>query len=180
MKKHCYKSTGESKKRAELNLILDAFISTFKSRRYLLIGISSIILMFGFSLLIIYFFTPSILRIYSFSTLQFGWIVILSLLFGISISLQFHASHLDKIRKTKENFVEKTGTGFITLFASLFSFHACPFCLIALIGLAGASASTALLLFSYRTYIFIIAIILLLISIYFTTKRINNCNFCKR
>lgn len=71
------------------------------------------------------------------------------------------------------------GTGFISgIIASVFGTASCASCVATIFGFLGFGG--VLFLLQYRTYITIAAIILLLISLYFTSKRVMNaCESCK-
>lgn len=75
--------------------------------------------------------------------------------------------------------VGQGGTGFFSgIIASVFGTATCASCVATIFGFLGIGG--VLFLLQYRTYITTVAIILLLISLYFTSKRVlNACESCR-
>ena len=109
--------------------------------------------------------------------LQLALIGILTITFGIWLAMQFYVRQKNKqIEKTP--IATAGGSVFGGFLGGLGALGGCPACLAIITGVIGINA-TALLL-QYRTPLVVFAIALSVLSIYVTSKSIENkCKWCK-
>lgn len=112
-----------------------------------------------------------------------GWgeivlLILLSVLTAFSITLNvFSLSHKRSL-KTSASMIGQGATGFFSgAVATVFGTATCAYCVSAIFGFMGVSG--VLFLIQYRTVITIGAILLLLISLYFTSQKVLGiCTVC--
>lgn len=162
--------------------IFKPLVLTLSSKKHLIIAIISSLVMAFLAILIPSLLIPSNTIKFQLSLLKINeitLIIIFSALFGISIAMQSYAFFIEKLHKSKL-VMKSTGTGFVALTATLFSTKLCPLCLATILGLIGLGSSATLFLFSYKKEILIVSMLLLILVIYITGKRITNfCEKCK-
>ena len=121
--------------------------------------------------------TMMLKSIFSNSLLQLALIALLAILFGVWLAMQFYLRQVAKANKTT-SIVAAGGSVFSGFLGGLGALGGCPACL-AIISAVIGSTATALLL-NYRTPIVLLAITLILLSIYATSESIKNkCKWCK-
>ena len=121
--------------------------------------------------------TMMIRSIFSASLLQLTLMVILTLFFGIWLAMQFYLRSESKTNKTSPVITASSGV-FSGFLGGLGALGGCPACLAIIVGVIGSTATAFLL--QYRTPIVLLAITLILLSIYATSKSIKNkCKWCK-
>jgi len=108
---------------------------------------------------------------------DYGTIVILGLLTGVSIMLNLYVFNSEKRQK-----VEKVGmmsvTGGFGLISSFFGSMTCVACASTLLGFLGLGTVTFVL--AYRLQIVLFTSLFILLSIYFTSRKVLNlCDVCK-
>ena len=115
--------------------------------------------------------------IFSASLLQLMLMVILTLLFGIWLAMQFYLRSETKANKTTP-VIAASGSIFSGFLGGLGALGGCPACLVIITAVIGSTATAFLL--QYRTPIVLLAITLILVSIYATSGSIKNkCKWCK-
>lgn len=165
---------------ARLKTIANALDTVLKTKRQLVIAIFSSLFMFALAFYIPVLTIPGNTIEFQLSlvTLDYAVLLILfSALFGISISL-----HTYPLPKTNGNYAvaKGTGAGFAGIMGTLFAGKLCPVCLGTILGFIGLGGS-ALYLFSFRNEILIASMVILLVSIYFGSKRIAAiCKKCEQ
>ena len=138
-----------------------------------IISLSSIVLK-SFGIL-----TDSIMikSIFSASLMQLTLMVLLTFLFGIWLAMQFYLRSETKANKTTQ-IIEASGSVFSGFLGGLGTLGGCPACLAIITAVIGGTATAFLL--QYRTPIVLLAITLILVSIYATSESIKNkCKWCK-
>ena len=153
-------------------------------RKYFVIALFSALVMLSLYITSFYFIIPGILTdigmaksVLSNSFLQVILIILLTILFGIWIAMQFY---LWKEIKTNgvQPIVEAGGSIISGFLGGLGALGGCPACLVIIAAVIGSTATT--FIFEYRTPILLLAIALIILSIYTTSKSIKNkCVWCK-
>ena len=107
---------------------------------------------------------------------EFFLLAVLSFLTGLSIVFHIYTLRQKASVKTGVSMVGQGGAGFLSgAIAIIFGTAACTACVAALFGFLGVGS--VLFLVQYRMFIVTIAIILMLISLYFTAQRLLHlCN----
>jgi len=116
-----------------------------------------------------------------FSQKDYILMLLLAILVGLNFSLQIYS-----FNKQKEQYelVRSTGqvavSGISGVFGSVVGTAACASCLTFLFGLIGLGTGSVFFVLNYQPYFLIGAIILLLISLYFASRKINGiCERCQ-
>ncbi|MBI2671809.1 hypothetical protein HYX16_02650 [Candidatus Woesearchaeota archaeon] len=168
-------------KRANILRIVHMVLS---KRKYFVIALFSTLVMLSLYIISFSFITPRILTdigmvksVLSNSPLQVILIILLTFLFGIWIAMQFYL-----LKEIKTNMVqpivEATSSIFSGFLGGLGAVGGCPACLVIIAAVIGSTATT--FIFEYRTTILLLAIALIILSIYTTSKSIENkCKWCK-
>ncbi len=104
---------------------------------------------------------------------------LLPVLTALSIVMNIYILRNKSSIRDSASMAGQGGTGFLSgVIASVFGTASCASCLASIFGFLGVGG--VLFLLQYRTYITAAAIILLLISLYFTSKRVlNACESCR-
>lgn len=104
---------------------------------------------------------------------------ILPALTALSIVMNIYILKNKKSIQDGVSMAGQGGTGFLSgISASVFGTATCAACVASIFGFLGVGG--VLFLLQYRTYITTVAIILMLISLYFTSKRVLNvCESCR-
>lgn len=164
--------------------ILRVMHMVLSKRRYFFIALFSALVMLSLYIISFSFITPRILTdvwmiksVLSNSLLQVIFVILLTMLFGIWIAMQFYLRKEIKTNKIQP-IVEAGGSIFSGFFGGLGALGGCPACLVIIAGVIGSTATT--FIFEYRTPILLLAIALITLSIYTTSKSINRrCIWCK-
>ena len=164
--------------------ILGIVHMVLSKRKYFVTALFSALVMLSLYIISFSFITPGILTdigmvksVLSNSLLQVILIVLLTILFGIWIAIQFY---LRKEIKTNgvQPIAEAGGSIFSGFLGGLGALGGCPACLAIIAAVIGSTATT--FIFEYRTPILLLAIALIILSIYTTSKSIKNkCVWCK-
>lgn len=161
---------------------LRAIQATLSSRKHAIISVVSAIIMLFLAVYIPSVLTPGntiAFQLSLYTPAEATLTLLFSVLFGLSVGMQSYASHLRKAGKHAA-IAKHTGTGAVAFVGTLFSAKLCPICLSAILSFVGIGGSAALVLFSYKTEILAASALMLLLSIYFTSKRITlTCDKCK-
>lgn len=114
-----------------------------------------------------------------FTTRDYVLLGILSLLTSLFLVIQIFIFRNSLNSKARLSTIGKGGIGgYAAVVASVFGTASCSACLFALFGFLGAS--TLLFLIQHQWYIVSGAIILILISLYFTARKVNGiCDLCR-
>ncbi len=121
--------------------------------------------------------TMMLRSIFSTSSLQLALIVLLTILFGIWLAMQFYLRRKTRVNKTTP-VVAAGGSIFSGFLGGLGALGGCPACLIIITAVIGSTATVFLL--QFRTPILLLAIALIILSIYTTSETIRNkCRLCK-
>lgn len=104
---------------------------------------------------------------------------VLPALTALSIVMNIYIFQHKRSVQNGVSMVGQGGTGFFSgIVASVFGTATCAACVASIFGFLGVGG--VLFLLQYRTFITVAAIILLLISLYFTSKRVlNACESCR-
>lgn len=168
-----------------MNCYAKSYIYGF--RKYLAIAISSAI-----ALMSLYIISLSSIVLKSFgiltdammlrsilsgSSLQLVLIGILAILFGIWLTMQLYLRWENREMKTTP-IAAASGSIFTGFLGGLGALGGCPACLAIITAVIGSTATAFLL--QYRTPIVLLAIALIILSIYTTSQAIKNkCRWCK-
>ncbi len=153
--------------------LLIAMCSTLVLLLLYIISLSSVVLR-SFGIL-----TDAIMikSIFSASLLQLALIAMLTILFGVWLAMQFYLRQENNANKTTP-IAAAGGSVFSGFLGGLGALGGCPACL-AIISAVIGSTATALLL-NYRTPIVLLAILLIMLSLYSTSMSIKRkCRWCK-
>lgn len=106
-------------------------------------------------------------------------LITISTLTALSLIMNFYALTQKKLKKSSALLVGTSGIGFISAAtASIFSAATCTACIFSFFGFL--SFGTSLFLLEYRNYLIVGSILILLISIYYTSLKIlNHCESCR-
>ena len=167
----------------EVNKLRVVYIVLSK-RRYFFIAVFSALVMLSLYIISFSFITPRILTdvgmiksVLSNSPLQVTLIILLTFLFGIWLAMQFYLRLETKANKTTPVITASSGV-FSGFLGGLGALGGCPACIAIIAGVIGSTATAFLL--QYRTPIVLLAITLILVSIYATSGSIKNkCKWCK-
>lgn len=108
-----------------------------------------------------------------FKTNDYILIVILAILESLLLVMFFYLFTLTR-RKAHLTTVGQGGIGMFSVIpAFLFGTKVCPMCLAGIFGAFGISTGMVFPLLQYRQWVFAISIIILLISLYFVSKKVN-------
>ncbi len=103
----------------------------------------------------------------------------LPILTALSIIMNIYILKIKRSAQDRVSMAGQGGTGFLSgVIASVFGTATCASCVASFFGFLGVGG--VLFLLQYRTFITVGAIILMLISLYFTSKRVlNACEECR-
>lgn len=153
----------------------------FVDRRYLLFFIVLIGMLFGLMIAIQVITVPGNnvgLQAQIFGYKDYLFFGLLAVLSSFLIVLQIYIVRDSKSRASQV--VENSALGGIGVFSALFSSvlgtATCGICLTALFGFLGFG--TVLFLVQNKLYLILASVILLLLSLYFSYKKLNSCNAC--
>lgn len=109
---------------------------------------------------------------------DYALLVILSLLTSLSLVMSFYALRLKVTAREGASLVSRGGIGsFSGVVASIFGTATCASCVASIFGFLGFGG--VLFLLKYRNLVVVFAIVLLLVSLYFTAKRLLGvCEAC--
>lgn len=115
--------------------------------------------------------------IFSGGLLQLILIGLLTISFGIWLTMQFYLRRENK-KMEKTPIAAASGSVFSGFLGGLGALGGCPACLVIITAVIGSTATAFLL--QYRTQLVLLAIVLSILSIYVTSKSIENkCKWCK-
>ncbi len=108
---------------------------------------------------------------------------VLSTLSALVITMQIYILWTNRKMKAKQNagvaMAKTGGTGLIALFAAISSTAACSSCLVFVLSIVGLGFGTSLFILQYQIYFLIGALLLILISLHYTSKRMMGiCETC--
>ena len=153
-------------------------------RRYFFIAVFSALVMLSLYIISFSFITPKILTdigmiksVLSNSSLQVTLVILLTILFGTWIAMQLYLRKEIKTNRA-QSIIATGGSIFSGFFGGLGAVGGCPACLVIIAAVIGSTAIT--FIFKYRTPILLLAIALIILSIYTTSETIKNkCRWCK-
>lgn len=103
--------------------------------------------------------------------------IALSVLNGLLVVMQIYIRKHARVKKKGHQHAKESATAFGIIVSSLTATLACAACYSSVLALIGLG--TASVIVQYRTYIAAVALILTLVAIYYSAKRINNhCAVC--
>ena len=164
-------------KKSKKKGFIDASNEVLKNYKYRIILMLATLLMFLLYVFIPIYLTPgNDLKFFIEITPWWGFVLllILSILMGLLISMQFYV-----FRNSRNLCVKESTSGFIawisSLISGLFTSATCASCLSVLFAFLGSSGIMFLL--KYRWYFTVLGFILVLVSLHLTAMRIND--YCK-
>ena len=161
-----------------------AIENVFKERYYFLTFILIAIAFYGLFILVPVATIPGNdvkFQLSIYSQKDYILMLLLSVLVGLSVSLQVY---IFKKQKEERDLVQSSGqvavSGISGMFGAIVGTAACASCLAFFFGLIGLGAGSTLFVLNNQSYFLVGAIILLIISLYFASKKVNgicdNCN----
>lgn len=157
-----------------MNVVIDGIRKVLTSRKYFFLFIFLSFLLFLLFLAIPVKTVPGNTFAFQLSLLGTQGFILLGLLSGLtSLSLVFHL-HVLKHRHSLgvgASLLGSGGTGFLSgIIATIFGTATCAYCVSAFFGFLGIGG--VLFLLQYRTWITLGAIVLMLVSLYFTAQKV--------
>ncbi len=115
---------------------------------------------------------------------DFSIMFLLSLLSGLVITMQMYIWNTNRTMKKKQSttvaVVKTGGTSIAAIIAAISSTAACSACLTFVLGLMGLGFGTSLFILENQIYFLIGSLLLMLVSLYFTAKRMMGiCEACE-
>lgn len=154
----------------------------FTSKKLLLIFFTTSFVFFSLFILIPVITIPSnslSFQLSIFRTQDYILMVSLALLVGISLALQIFIWQQNKLAGLSQSIVRGTTSGVAGIFGAVVGTAACASCLASLFGLIGLGTGSVFFVLKNQPYFLIGAIGLMLISLYFSAKRVNKvCSSC--
>lgn len=153
-------------------------------KKYLMIAVGSALVLLLLYIISLSFITPRVLSdtmmiksVLSNSSLQLALIILLTILFGVWLAMQLYLRWETKANKTTP-VITASGSVFSGFLGGLGALGGCPACLVIITAVIGSTATAFLL--QYGTPIVLLAITLIVLSIYGTSASIKNkCKRCK-
>lgn len=158
-----------------------AIKTVFKTRNYLLIFFVSAVVLF-LSLVAIPLFTipgnTVAFQLKIFTAQNYLLMAFLSVLAGLNLALSWYGFiQKKKIGSASQSVVTGTASTIAGIFAAVVGTASCLGCLVALLGLVGLGVGSALFILKNQSLFLGGAILLMLIAIYFSAKKVNKlCN----
>lgn len=161
---------------------LSAIKTTLSKKWYLLGFLALILLTFLFFVYIPVKMIPGNslnFQLYIFTTRDYLLTVVFSILLSLFLTMQIFAIRNAMDRKSVLASAGAGGIGgYVAAVGAIFGTAACSSCLFAILGFLGAS--TVFTLLKYQWYVVSGAIVILLISIYFLSRKVNGiCESCR-
>jgi len=160
-----------------------AAINVFKERNYFLAFALIAILFFG-----LFVFIPVVtipgndlrFQLSIYSQRDYILMFLLAILVGLNFSLQIYTF---KKQKEQHDFFNSAGqvavSGVSGMFGAIVGTAACASCLAFLFGLIGLGTGSVFFVLNNQTYFLVGAIALMLVSLYFTARKVNGiCEKC--
>lgn len=161
------------------NYIINATKLVLNKRKYFLALIILIFAIFAVFISVPVFTIPAnsfLFQLKAFAIRDYALIIILSTLMSLLIVMQVFSFNQAKLFSPGKT----TVSGGSAIIASIFGTASCLSCLAAVFGFLGLSIGAVLFLVEYRWLIVGIAIVIMLISLYFTSLKINGvCEECR-
>lgn len=163
------------------------FIFTIKkvlrSRNYFSIFLISAILLFVLLVLIPIFTIPAnnlSMQLKIFTPQNYLLMGFFSLLAGVILALSWYSFRQQKeISSASQSVAAGAASTFAGIFGAVVGTASCLSCLVALLSLVGLGVGSALFVLENQSYFLLGAIVLMLISLYFTTQKITRvCESC--
>lgn len=161
---------------------LSAIKITLSNKWYLLGFLALVLLTFLFFVYIPVKMIPGNslnLQLYIFTTRDYLLTAVFSILLGLFLTMQIFVIRNAMDRKSVLASAGAGGVGgYVAAVGAIFGTAACSSCLFAILGFLGAS--TVFTLLKYQWYVVSGAIVILLISIYFLSRKVNGiCESCR-
>lgn len=169
-----------------INPLLQVWLATrqvLKTRNYFLIFIVSSALLF-ISLVIFPLFTipgnTLAFQLKIFTIRNYLLMVFLSLLAGLNIALSWHGfAQQKKVSDASQAVAGGAVSAVAGVFGAVVATASCLGCLVALLGFVGLGVGSALFILKNQSYFLLGAIALMLISLYFSTRKVSGvCDSC--
>lgn len=164
--------------------MLKVFYTVLSKRKYLGIAIVSALVLLVLYIIALAPITPRIFTeigmiqsvLYN-SPFQLMLIILISILFGIWLSTQIYLKFEVKYNKSS-SIITASSSIFSGFLGELGAIGGCPACIAIIASVIGSTATT--FIYKFRTPILVLSILLILVSIYMTSKSIGDkCEWCK-
>lgn len=161
-----------------------AIINVFKERNYFLAFLLISIVFFGLFIYIPVVTIPGNdlgFQLSIYSQRDYILMFLLAVLVGLSVSLQVY---IFRKQKEERNLAQSTGqiavSGISGVFGAIVGTAACASCLAFFLGLIGLGTGSVLFVLNNQSYFLTGAVIIMLISLYFTARKVNDvCETCR-
>ncbi|MBI2028218.1 MAG: hypothetical protein HYT07_01280 [Candidatus Levybacteria bacterium] len=160
-----------------------AIINVFKERNYFLAFVLIAMVFFALFIFIPVFTIPGNdlgFQLSIYSQKDYVLMFLLAALVGLNLALQVY---IFRKQREERRLTQSTGqlavSGISGVFGAVVGTAACASCLAFFFGLIGLGAGSVIFVLNNQIYFFVGAIILLLISLYFTARKVNGvCESC--
>lgn len=154
-----------------------------KTRNYFLIFLISVMLLFALLVAIPLFTVPGnnlALQLKIFTLQNYLLMGFLSLLTGLNLALSWYGFKRQKeISSASQSVAGGAVSTIAGIFGAMVGTASCLSCLVALLSLVGLGVGSALFILKNQSYFLLGAIVLMLISLYFTVRKITRvCESC--
>lgn len=166
-----------------ISQIILAIKQVFKTRKYLLIFLISAAVLF-LSLVAIPLFTipgnTLAFQLKIFTAKNYLLMAFLSVLAGLNLALSWYGFTQQKeIGNASQSVAGGAVSAIAGIFGAVVGTASCLSCLVALLSLVGLGVGSALFILRNQSYFLLGAIVLMLISLYFSARKINRvCDSC--
>ena len=172
------------KKFEDMKQIYLAAINVFKERNYFLTFALIAILFFGLFIYIPIVTIPGNdlgFQLSIYSQRDYILMFLLAALVGLNFSLQIYSFKKKKEQHGLSNSAGQVAvSGVSGVFGAIVGTAACASCLAFLFGLIGLGAGSVIFVLNNQIYFFVVAIIVMLISLYFIARKVNGvCKSCQ-
>lgn len=159
-----------------------AIRTVLQERKYLLIFLLSSIVFFALFIVIPLIAIPGndlMFQLNIFRTRDYFLMIFLAALVGLNLALQVYTFKQRRTQKATQSVAGGAISGVSGIFGAIVGTAACASCLAALFGLIGLGTGSVFFVLKNQPYFLIGAIALMLISLYFTARKVNRvCNSC--
>lgn len=170
----------EFKNMGQIYLVI---INVFKERNYFLAFVLIAMVFFGLFIYIPVMTIPGNdmrFQLSIYSQKDYVLMFLLAMLVGLNFSLQIYSF---KKQRKQHDLLKSTGqaavSGISGVFGVIVGTAACVSCLAFFFGLIGLGVGSTIFVLNNQSYFLVGAIILLIISLYYTSKKVNGiCNNC--
>lgn len=167
----------------DMGQIYLVIINVFKERNYFLAFVLIAMVFFGLFIYIPVVTIPGndiAFQLSIYSRKDYALMVLLAILVGLNFPLQIYSF---KKQKEQQGLLKSAGqvsvSGISGVFGAVVGTAACASCLAFFFGLIGLGAGSVYFVLKNQLYFLIAAIIVMLISLYFTARKINSiCDIC--